>query len=1122
LPLRPVLTQHLPGRFCKEFLVLAAVALFVVLSSAVRAQGLGSVSGSITDTTGAAIPGASVTIKQTEKNLPTAIRADASGVYSFPALPPAAYGLKVVAPGFQTYTQSGITLQADQSLTINVKLEIGSADTTVSVTAEAPQVNTTNGTLNQVVDERRINDLPLNGRNVAQLTTLVAGSVTAPNDAADQGQTKTFPVAVTISTNGSRANQVNYLLDGGNNLDEYTNVNMPFPMPDSTQEFSVQTSNYSAQYGQNAGGVVNIISKSGTNKFHGDAFEYVRNGIFNAANRFSSYGVDPLKRNQFGGTLGGPFTIPHLYHGRDKTFFFLGYQHESYRDTIGSSQAYLPTPANINGDFSALLSASNPANPRQKVIQIVNPLTKVAYAGDKIDPRTYDPAAVSLLQFLPIASEGANGLVFYQKPTSQNFDEGLARVDQNIGTKDRLFVRYFADNFLNSGFLNPSNLLTYSDNVNIFSSSAIVGETHTFTPNVLNEFRLSYAHEIAQRGPVPGAPSANTLGVNIYLPPSAGIQSISTSSGFTIGDNPLAQFIRNNYTLADDVHWVKGNHSFGFGTLAEISKIDINGRNNYGSFSFTDDLSNYSLANFFLGHMRTFSQSYGQQFDNRNQFLGWYALDTWKVTHRFTLDYGLRYEPFFPWREIFHRIMQFNPAEYMAGTHSSIYPNGPAGLLFPGDTGVPQNGITAKFKQFEPRAGFAYDLFGDGKTSLRGGGGIFYDIRQIGVFDNSMSGTNPFSFSISTTDQNAPFSNPYAGGTDPFPAPTVPSASTAFPNPTQAITFDPSGNYKIPVTYAYNLTVEQQLTPTLISRLAYVGSHSSHLFVALEENPAVYIPGSSASTNARRNFTGFSTISEASMSANTGYNSLQATLEKRFSQGFSILANYTWSKSLDTLPAGAKVTGPSSGSSYAMPLYTANLTYNPAYKSLDIGPSDFDHRHRFVVSYVWHLPTTKQFGGAAGRFVLNGWQLNGVIQAQTGDALTLTAGKDQSMTGIGHDHAQLTRTAAPYGAGACAAGNGKCVNYFNPTAFALPDLGTFGNTTKGEFTGPKYVDWDANLFRDFSLHEDVRLQFRAEYFNLLNHVNLSDPNTSQSSSGFGSITAASDPRIAQLAFKLLF
>jgi hypothetical protein len=1109
------------GQFCKRFALVAPAFFFAVLCGTVHAQGLGSVSGTVTDNTGAVIPSASITITQTEKNLPTRITSDSSGVYSFPSLPPAGYRLEVVAAGFETYVQSGVTLQADQSLTINVNLRIGATNTTVNVTAEAPQLNMTNGTLNQVIDERRVNDLPLNGRNVAQLTTLVAGSVTAPNDSADQGQTKTFPVAVTISTNGSRSNQVNYLLDGGNNLDEYTNVNMPFPMPDSTQEFSVQTSNYSAQYGQNAGGVVNIISKSGTNTFHGDAFEYLRNGVFNAANRFSSYGVDPLKRNQFGGTIGGPFTIPHLYHGNDKTFFFLGYQHEAYRDNIGSSQAYLPTPANISGDFSALLSANNPANPRQKVIQIVNPLTKVAYAGDKIDPTTYDPAAVKLLQFLPIASEAVNGLVFYQKPTSQNFDEGLARVDQNIGTKDRLFVRYFADNFFNRGFLNPSNLLTYSDNVNIFSSSAIVGETHTFTPNVLNEFRLSYAHEIAQRGPVSGAPSANTLGVNIYLPPMAGIQSISTASGFSIGDNPLAQFIRNNYTMADDVHWVKGNHSFGFGTLVEISKVDINGRNNYGSFSFTDDLSNYSLANFFLGHMRTFSQSYGQQFDNRNQFLGWYALDTWKVTHRLTLNYGLRYEPFFPWREIYHRIMQFSAAAYLAGAHSSVYPNAPAGLLFPGDPGVPENGINAKFRQFEPRAGFALDLFGDGKTSLRGGGGVFYDIRQIAVFDNSMSGTNPFSFSISTTDQTAPFSNPYAGGTDPFPASTVPSASATFPNPTQAITFDPSGNYQIPVTYAFNLTVEQQLAPSLISRLAYVGSHSSHLFVALEENPAVYIPGSSASTDARRNFKGLSTISEASMSANTGYNSLQATLEKRFSRGFSILANYTWSKSLDTLPAGAKVTGPSSGSSYAMPLYTANLTYNPNYKSLDIGPSDFDHRHRFVVSYVWHLPTTNMFGGAAGRFVINGWQMNGVIQAQTGDSLTVTAGKDQSMTGIGHDHAQMTGV-APYGSGACAIGNSKCVNFFNPAAFALPAVGTFGNTTKGEFTGPKYVNWDASLFRDFHLHEDMRLQFRAEYFNLLNHTNLSDPNVSQSGSGFGSVTAASDPRIAQLALKLLF
>ncbi len=1098
----------------KNLVAVVSLLCFGLSWSSVFAQGLGSISGAVTDSTGAAVSGASITITQTAKNLPTKVTSDDSGVYAFPSLDPAEYRLDVIAPGFQSYAQTAVTLHADQSLTINVKLQVGSASTTVDVTSEVPQVNTSSGTLSQVVDERRINDLPLNGRNLAQLTTLVAGAVTAPNDSADQGQTKTFPVAVTISTNGSRANQVNYLLDGGNNLDEYTNVNMPFPMPDSVQEFSVQTSNYTAQYGQNAGGVVNIISKSGSNQFHGDAFEYVRNGVFNASNRFSSFGVDPLKRNQFGGTFGGPLSIPHLYSGKDRTFFFLGCQHETIRDNIGSSQAYLPTPANIAGDFSAELSASNPANPLGKAVQIVNPLTKAPYAGNRISTSAYDPASVKLMSFLPIASEAVNGLIFYQKPTSQNFDEGLARIDETIGNNDRLFVRYFGDNFFNRGFLNLSNLLTYSDDVNIFSSSAIIGETHTFTPNILNEFRLSNAHEVAVRGPLPGAPSVNTLGVNIYLPPTAGIQSISASSFFSIGDNPAASFDRNNYTLGDDVHWVKGNHSLGFGVLAEISKIDINGRNNYGSFTFTNDLSNYALANFFLGHIRTFSQSYGQQFDNRNQFLGFYALDTWKATHRLTLDYGLRYEPFFPWREIFGRIMQFNPSAYVAGTHSHVYPNAPAGLLFPGDAGVPQNGIMAKFKQYEPRVGFAYDIFGDGKTSLRGGGGVFYDIRQIGVFDNSMSGTNPFSFSISNTDQIAPFSNPYAGTTDPFPAANVPAADTAFPNPTQAVTFDSSGQYRIPVTYAWNLAVEQQLTSTLVSRLAYVGSHSSHLFVALELNPAVYMPGSNLSTDARRNYTGYSTISDASMSANATYHSLQVTLEKRFSRGVSVLANYTWSKALDTLPAGSKVTGPSSGSSYALPVYLTN------YKSLDVGPSDFDHRQRFVLSYVWHLPDT-QFGGFLGRAIANGWQLNGVIQAQTGAPLTILAGKDQSLTGLGRDHAQLTG-AAPYGAGACASGNSKCFNYLNPAAFALPATGSAGNTTKGEFYGPKYVNWDASIFRDFPVLRESRLQFRAEYFNLLNHVNLSDPNSSQSTSGFGSITAANDPRIAQLALKLLF
>ena len=332
--------------------LLCAVTLFLpILASA---QGLGRISGTVADPTGAAVPNAKVTVTRSSTGESSAAVTDSAGAYFFPSLAPAQYTVQVTAAGFSTFSDPNAELQADQSLTLNVALKVGNASETVTVTDAPPQVNTTDGALSQVIDEKRVNDLPLNGRNAATLTTLVPGVVVASSLNIDQGQTKTFPVVAAVTINGTRANQVNYMLDGGNNVDEYTNVNAPFPFPDVLQEFSVQTSNYNAEYGQNAGGVVNIITRGGSNKIHGDAFEYVRNRVFNAANYFSyQNGVktrDFLKRNQFGGTVNGPIVIPHLYDGRDKSFFSFGVQATRYRNNAVGGTAFLPTPCAVGRD----------------------------------------------------------------------------------------------------------------------------------------------------------------------------------------------------------------------------------------------------------------------------------------------------------------------------------------------------------------------------------------------------------------------------------------------------------------------------------------------------------------------------------------------------------------------------------------------------------------------------------------------------------------------------------------------------------------------------------------------------------------------------------------------------
>ena len=985
-------------------------------------------------------------------------------------------------------------------------------------------MDTSTGTLNQVIDQDRVEGLPLNGRNLAQLTSLVSGAFVAPVDSADQGATKTFPVVIQVATNGTRGNQVNFLLDGGNNVDEYTNVNMPFPMPDVVQEFSVQTSNYNPEYGLDAGGVVNIITKSGSNAIHGDLFEYNRNAAFNARNYFSTT-RDPLKRNQYGGTIGGPLTIPRLYSGHDKTFFFGGMQRTDLQDSIGGTSAFVPTPAEINnGDFSALLTASNPANPLGKAVQITTP-AGAPYTNNQIPTASYDKAAKALLAYLPISSGSTDGQVFYQKPTIVRFLEGTGRVDHIFSDKDNAMVRFFGDHFATPAVFNPSNILSYADGVNNLATNSIATETHTFSPNLLNTARLAYIHEISTRGPAANAISVSSLGVSLWQPATPSIQSISATGFFSSGDNPQGSFTRNNYTFANDLHWVRGDHSLAFGGLGEIWKTDITSQyQEPGAFTFNSNNTGYALASFMTGYLYTFSQGNGQFFNNRGQYIAFYAQDSYKLNRRLTLNYGLRWEPYYPQRELHRRIEEFSPALWATGTKSAIYTNSPAGLLFSGDPQIPEWGVRTRYAGFEPRIGFAYDLLGNGKTILRGGAGMFYDTRTIGVFMNSMSTSTPFSVSESLTNPAGPFSNPYLGITNPFPSPNPPPNNITFPLPVVAITYEPSGNYHVPLTYNYNLTVEQQLKNTLL-RVAYVGSHTTHLYHVQELNPAVYTPGSSLGTDARRLYVPMSNVSEANMGANTEYNSLQGTLQTRLSKSIDLLANYTFSKTYDNLPFGSAVTGPSAGTAYAIPIYTPN------YSALDRGLSDIDHKHRFVVSYNWKLPALPKdsnSGMEVLRAVIGDWQTTGIFQTQSGDPLTILAGVDESKTGLGRDHGQTVAGQPVYGPGACKAG-AVCVNWLNPGAWSLPAVGTYGNVRKSSYIGPRYTNWDGGLYRVFPIHEALNITFRAEYFNLMNHTELADPGTTISSAGFGSISATQGGsggygsfRIGQLALKIEF
>ncbi|MGB2897716.1 MAG: carboxypeptidase regulatory-like domain-containing protein [Candidatus Acidiferrum sp.] len=1103
----------------KNVLVVPFVLLFAPLFS--HAQGLGSIVGRVTDPSGAAVASARVVATQEGTAFSRTAVTDTEGVYVIPSLRPATYNLTVEAAGFSTSKEYNISLLADQTLTVNFGLKLGTTTEIIEISGNALQADTSTSTLKQVIEQQRLVEMPLEGRNAAKLSLLVPGTVYSVNGGADQGTTKTFPGAVTISANGARQDMVSYLLDGGNYVDEYTNVNQPFPFPDALQEFSVQTSNYSAEYGQNAGAVVNVITKSGANHFHGGVFEFLRNSVFNARNFFApitlkDMGRDQLKRNQFGGTIGGPII-------HDKTFFFAGFQGTRLRNVGNPTNATVPSQADI---------------------------TAFTTGGG-----TIDPTVANLLPLLPIQPTSRS--VTFVRPDKQNFNEVLGKVDHAFSQNDRLSVRYDFNYFSRAAVFVPTNILTYADGSKITNQNWLIHETHIFRPTLINDFRFSYAREKASRGPASTVPSVQSLGSMIPFQPTAhAIQQIRVNGFFSFGDNPQAAFVRNNFTWSDDVSWVKGKNNFRFGGVLERSRVDLN-----NLFFQPAEFSFPSLAAFLSGKLGDYSgnfafrQGAGEFKNNRNIFAGVYAQDNYRVTRRLTLNLGLRYEPGLPWREIKGRVQQFRLSGLVANVRSAQFPNAPPGVYFPGDPGVPPYGINASLKNFAPRVGFAYDVFGDGKTSIRGGAGIFYNSRITGIINNRFVDQTPFSpqliFSTGVVNPGTltdPLCTLAATQTaqnctsqaNLFPAPFPPPKNSTFARGGLYLTWDSTAQkYQVPTVYNWNLAIERQLPSSVLVRAAYVGSRSTHLTETLNLDPAPFSPTGTKGTLRLNTIVAslgitpsnlFSQVQQDSQDINSTYHSLQLSAEKRITHGLTILGSYTWSKSIDDLPPGAGVTG--------FDTFSAQPWDDPLRHQFDRGPSDFDHTHRFVSSFVWELPG---FSGSRGflHHAFGGWQYSGLVAAQTGRPFTVLQGAELSGTGLGQDRGTLLAGVSPYGNAQCGT-TPTCVSWLNKVAFATTaaTLGTYGGTGKNAFRMPGKYNWDMGLSKSFTFTERWRLQFRAEFFNVFNRVNFFDEEVASgagsqpsitnfqrlSAGAFGTFRAGQvgDPRIGQLALKLFF
>jgi hypothetical protein len=1129
--------------------MLALVALSLLAVGAF-AQGGGNVAitGTVTDSTGAVLPNAKVTAIQKNTSITRVDRTNGTGQFNVSSIPPGTYTVTVEAQGFKKHVQD-VVLLADQIRDMDIHLQIGEASQQVTVEESSVQVNTVSQELSQVIEGARVSDLPLNGRNAADLTLLVPGAVSAiaNNSGALQGDTKQVPGAEAIAVNGARPDQIGYNLDGANNEDLMSNTNDPFPFPDALQEFSVQTNSFDAQYGNNAGAVVNVVTKSGTNDFHGDLFEFVRNGYFNARNYFADK-VDPLKRNQFGGTIGGPIH-------RNTSFFFFGWQKTIIRSVNNATNAIVPTEDNLNGNFSL----TNPTT------VITNPFTHVAYASNaSIGP--IDPVALNMAKLLPVRPAGStNGSVTFGTPLQQNFDEYIAKVEQVFRGQNRLFGRFYLNKYHHAPTFDGKNILTAGPGSTVQTQNWALGYTWVISPNLVNSITVDAVRSASDRGQQGGpggdVPDMTTFGSNIWQLPKeqSGIRNFAVSGDFTLGSFTNAKFIRNTGDLRELVSWTKGKHALTFGFDLEMDQSNIRNTDlENGSFSFTNDVTGLSMASFLLGYQHTFSQTSGDFSDSRENPIGVFGNDKWKVSPKLTLNYGLRWEPQQVMKEIWGRIEQFRPDAYAAGVHSSVIPSAPAGLFFVGDkyngVGVPDRGESGDFNNFGPRVGVAWDLTGRGTTVIRGGGGLFYYSRLPGLFLNDAAISAPFSLRIDLTDsktgasQIGTLGNPlvnYPDFTNGFPQrytlKNAPQNAAFVANPT-VFGLQPGVKWVTPEIYDWNVTFERQLRADTVVHASYVGTRGVHLRQDVNLNPGVYTAGSTASLQARRPYQPFGVIYQNRNTGANAYNGLQLDLEKRAASSgkgilnqITLLANYTYSHANDyglSENGGITDIGSSIGSGMSF--------YDPRQHAFETGPATYDHRHHFVASYVWNLPKVSGSNGLV-RNVVGGWQWTGIYSVTTGDPLTILAGTDQSQTGNNIDRADYIGPANQFGEspstqrGGCT-GVAHCFAWLNPGVFAKPTAGNYGNVGKGNWRGPTLWNVDTGVIKNFypiPSHERLSFQFRGEFFNLLNHPQWSDPNVNFSNGAFGStrstigtatgnVATTADSRIIQLALKLLF
>lgn len=1070
--------------------------LLLICPLSALAQIKGTISGFVSDRTGANIPNAAITVTHEGTRAARTAISDASGFYQVLGLVSGSYTIEAEVGGFKRYRNTGVRLQVDDNVRADLVLELGQVTESIEVSAQAVLVDTRSSQTSATIDDRRLVDLPLRGRNVFALAATLPGvlNVRAP-DNSDLGDTRAGP---SMNVNGGRAN-MNYNRFNGtyfNNPSRNTGLNVP--PPDAVQEFKIQTSNFAADSGRNPGANITIVSRAGTNEFHGAAWEFHRNDNLNARSFFQTT-KPQLIQNQYGAAGGGPIR-------RNRIFVFGTFEGIRDRRQAATTNAFPPTSAEVAGDFSHLTGLR----------QLVNPRDGSPFPSNRIPVSLFDPAARTILGLVPTVAGGSIQAV---GPNPRDSEQVMVRADYNFTARQTLFAHYYLNQNTQS---NPA--LAYGSNIAAWTGQKLgprfqnagVNHTYAISPSLLNQLTLGYTRSYSLNTPtVTRLPdSLGIPGLPAYT--DGGSPRFNVSGRINLSSGGPVKFISNVYQVQEHLSWVRNRHTWKFGvehldlgffqSFLGPPPFNFNGQRTGGGVATRGD----PMADFLLGAYQDVVITNGvRNNDGGNTFTALFVHDDFKVSRAFTLNIGLRWELPTPWVDKADRINTVVPD---ASVRSSRFRQAPPGMLFPGD--LPRGLYSSDKNNFAPRFGFAWDVFGDGRTAVRGAYGIFYDTFNT----DTIAQENPPFVGGRRTFRNGQLSDPFNSVGAAAPPAFIDPAAFTFVFPINGF-WSGTGKNSLRTTYLqeWNLTLAREFGRDYALSAAYVAKTGRKLIAFRPFNAAPFIPGNDA--QGRPLSTEANVESRAPFlpgvygtegiyldnSFTSAFHSAQVELNKRFAQGFQFSTSYVLGKSID------------SSSTTTLGACLAN----PFDVRADRGRSDWDRRHAFVISGVWAPPVQQSQSGVAGR-VLGGWSLAGFSSVQSGAPVTPVTGQNTAVDGNICGGSALHPDTAGKAERSHSSRADMVSQFFNRGAFVLPGIGRYGSAGRGIFSGPAQVSTDLAILKDIRVREQHRVQFRAEFFNLFNQVNFSNPVANLSSATYGRLVGSQAGRAIQFGLKYLW